>query len=693
MTRPKLTAFELRFPRELPDNAVLSALGSFSGLPHGSRVVLRVRGDHEGIRHQLAVTLNQVEAVTAALRAAVPSLHLEPTDELIVEGQPWLWQLTPRLGALRVDGLPASAAALLACLFPLGAGEVISLAWHVRPGPRPVLPPTTKDRPARAQKALRLKLEQPGLLAVGELTVTASEPARRRLLLQRVASVLRTLSSPAGRLDADSRWLARLAWLLGRRGRYLSAAELAAVIGWPIAAPDLPGLSLGAAKRLVPGRGLATTGRVLGTSNFGGFNRPVAVSPRASTKGTWLLGPTGVGKTSLIKNLIVDDLKAGRGLVVMETNGDLINETLDALPAERLKDVVLLDPTDKAAAVGLNPFASSAEPTLVADQLGELFERLWSAYWGPRTAQLAHMGLLTLARRRGSTLLDLPRLFLEDGFRDEVLSSLDDPLGLGPDWRWFQGLSAAEQTTVVSPLLNKVRQFTARPSVRAIIGQARPRISLADILRQQKVLLVQLPKGLIGTETARLLGCLVLTGLWQAFTERTALSPGQRQPVGVYVDELQDFAAAPVPWEELFSQGRKYGAAVTVAHQNLEQLPRDLRATVLANARTKAVFALGATDAKALERIFAPSLAAADLQALDPYSLAAVIATDDGGVSRPVTLAAPPPLEPTGTVEAARASSAEQYARPAAEVEAALRGKVSPKPAVAPVGRKPRSRA
>jgi hypothetical protein len=524
--------------------------------------------------------------------------------------------------------------------------------------------------------------------------VLASEPARVRELTQRLAAPLRSLGTPHGQLVADPLLWGQLARLVGSRGRYFSALELAAIIGWPVDSPDLPGLELGAAKRLVPSSALPSGGRVLGTSDFAGIARPVAVSAKASTRGLYVLGPTGTGKTSLLKNLIRDDLAAGRGLAVVETNGDLVRDLLDLVPPERVRDVVLLDPTDASHAVGFNPFVGSADASLVADQLGELFQRLWQAYWGPRTGQLAHMGLLTLARRQGSTLLDLPRLFLDDQFRAGVLADLDDPVGLAPDWRWFGGLPEREQATVIAPLLNKVRQFTARPAIRAIVGQATPAVSMGWLMRERKVLFVHLPKGLIGNETATLLGCLVLTSLWQAATERAALPPEQRQPFGLYVDEVQDFAASPIPWDEMFAQGRKYGLSLTVAHQNLEQLPRELREVILANARSKAVFALSAADARIMERLYAPALRAADLQALDAFVIAALVALDDGSTARPVTLRTPQPPEPTGRAQAVRQASRAHYARPRAEIEAALRRQMAgPRRPTAPVGRKPRSSA
>ena len=175
------------------------------------------------------------------------------------------------------------------------------------------------------------------------------------------------------------------------------------------------------------------------------------------------------------------------------------------------------------------------------------------------------------------------------------------------------------------------------------------------------MLLVHLPKGLIGAETAQLLGCLVLTGLWQTAAERAGVSSKHRRPFGLYVDEVQDFASAPIPWDEMFAQGRKYGLALSVAHQNLEQLPKELREVILANARSQRPSLLSApATPKSMEPLFAPALTAADLQALDAYAIAARVALENGNNAWPVTLTTPPPPELLGSAAAVRAASRAQ---------------------------------
>lgn len=693
MSHAELTWFQLRFPHDLSEDGVLAALSAFSGLPHNTRLVFDLSATRDGITHRLAVSSYAADSVTGALRAAVPSLRLDMIEPPVpVSTRRVIWQLSHATAAIRVDDLAAVSARLLASLFPLGANESLRLLWKARPAQAPHFPvPSSDSRRDIHLSALRTKLALPGLNVYGELSVLATSKGRTAQLMQRTAAVLRSLSTPHGRLVADAPFAGQLWWLLAKRGRYMSVAELAAVIGWAIDGPDLPGLELGASRRLVPSQALARRGRILGTSDFAGVTRPVAITPTASTRGLYLLGPTGTGKTSLIKNLVCDDLAAGRGLAVVETNGDLVQDLLDLIPPERAADVVLIDPTDPTFAVGFNPFAGSSDPSLVADQLGELFGRLWKAYWGPRTAQLAHMGLLTLARRPGSTLLDLPRLFHDHDVRGRYLADLDDPVGLEPDWQWFEHLSQREKSAVTAPLLNKVRQFTSRPSIRAIMGQATPQTTMRSIMAERKILLCYLPKGLIGSETATLLGCLVLTSVWQAATERAGLPIAQRQPFALYVDEVQDFASAPIPWDEMFAQGRKYGLALTVAHQNLDQLPRELREVILANARSKAVFALSASDAHVMERLFAPALTAHDLQALDAYAVAALVALDNGATARPVTLTTPPPPPSAGSAKQVRRASQQRYARRRSDVENNLRAHMRrARPPVAPVGRRRR---
>ncbi len=254
--RPELNYYRLSFPRDLSQDAVLAALASFSGVPHATRLVFELSATSVGITHQLGISPKATEGVLGNLRAAIPSLRLDKIDAPErVYVRRLLWQLTPASAVIRTNDLGAIAASLLASLFPLSGHETINLTWTVRPHLRPALAAVTSDTQRDGRlTALKAKLALPGLAAYGVLSVQAENSARLTQLTQRTAACLWSLSTPYGRLIPDSYWWGHLLRCCGQRGRYLSTPELAAVIGWPIDAPDLPGLEIGAAKRLVPSR-------------------------------------------------------------------------------------------------------------------------------------------------------------------------------------------------------------------------------------------------------------------------------------------------------------------------------------------------------------------------------------------------------------------------------------------------------
>jgi hypothetical protein len=279
MRRPELTWFRLRFPHDLSDKAVLAALSAFSGVSYNVRLVFDLSASSDGIEHRLATSPAAADIVTATLRAAIPSLRLDTIEAPAHSySRRLIWQLAPATSPIRIEDSAAITASLLSSLFPLKRGEAIHLSWTLRPSVRPALPlPPDLKRDGYLQ-AMRPKLALPGLSGYGQLMVTASNRDRANQLLRRPTAVLRSLSTPYGRLVAEPYWYGLALWLIAQRGHYFSVAELAAIIGWPIDGPDLPGLELGAAKRLVPSSSLPTNGRILGTSDFAGVQRPVAIT-------------------------------------------------------------------------------------------------------------------------------------------------------------------------------------------------------------------------------------------------------------------------------------------------------------------------------------------------------------------------------------------------------------------------------
>src|SRR5262249_20298947 len=258
-------------------------------------------------------------------------------------------------------------------------------------------------------------------------------------------------------------------------------------------------------------------GRILGRANAPGEDRLLGLSIDDARHHLHCIGPTGVGKSTLLARLILQDASAGRSVVVVEPKGDLINDVLTRLPTARLADVVVIDPSDHANPVGLNPLLPHGRsPELIADQVLAVFHGLWASNWGPRLQDILHSSLLTLAGRDDASLCLLPALLTNPIVRQRLRAQVDDPVALEPFWAWFDSISDAERQQSIAPVLNKLRPFLLRESVRAIVGQVQPRFRIDEIFTKRRIVLVSLAKGLVGTESAALLGSLFIAELWQA---------------------------------------------------------------------------------------------------------------------------------------------------------------------------------
>uniref|UniRef100_UPI002607463E type IV secretory system conjugative DNA transfer family protein n=1 Tax=Pseudomonas sp. TaxID=306 RepID=UPI002607463E len=381
------------------------------------------------------------------------------------------------------------------------------------------------------------------------------------------------------------------------------------------------------------------------------------------------LGPTGVGKSTLLLNLITQDMQAGRAVVVIEPKGDLIADVLERIPPERVGDVVLLDPTDTKRPVGLNPLAlGGRSPELVADQLLGLFHSLYSAHWGPRTHDIFGASLLTLARLPGMSLAALPLLLTDAGFRRRVVPRVTDPIGLEPFWSGFEAWSEQERATAIAPVMNKLRPLLLRPELRAILGQTSG-FDLRRVFTERKILLVNLSKGLLGPETSALLGSLVVSQLWQAILGRAAIPPERRHPVFVYVDEFQDYLHLPLDFSDALAQARGLGVGFALAHQYIHQLDPAMRSAVLANAQSRIAFRLPSEDARMISA--GSSLDAEDFVSLGAFQCYAQLVAQ-GAIQPWCSLGTLPPSQPFSDPAMIRAASRGSYGADRAAVEAEL---------------------
>jgi hypothetical protein len=399
---------------------------------------LEVSADEHGITHTLLVPKGVLGAVMAGLRATLPVVRIEelpsnPATTYTIAAEARLTSLFKPLAHERAE---LASTSILAALQPLNPGERITLQWLLAGAPTPAPVQARKGQASEATRDARAKQAEPMLQALVRLGAYAPDPARATTLFGQVWGTLRSLNTPGARLVR--RWLppsvvaARLSERrlpLTRFPLILNAKELAGLLGFPLSSNHLPGLPRVTARQLPPAIHMPHVGTVLAMSTYPGMtNRPLALSSSDRLRHAWVLGPTGTGKSTLLTNLIVQDMQAGRAVLVLDPKGDLITDVLDRVPESRSSDVVLIDPSRTDYPVGLNVLdvASGEEAQeLAVDHLVHLMASLWHSSFGPRTSDILRMGLLTLisARAKGGlpyTLVELPELLTNASFRRMV---------------------------------------------------------------------------------------------------------------------------------------------------------------------------------------------------------------------------------------------------------------------------------
>ena len=599
-----------------------------------------------------------------------------------------------RAATARRAGRPTSRAARVLDLVTLG----------------PATKPTTVD-PTRTADVSDIveKAAQPcwAIAIRYAISTAATDPQAKARLRGRAHAVASAFALFSGRNRLERHRLAHPAQVLGARrlgkGSLVSVAELAALAHLP-ADVAVPGLARAGANAVPPPPAVArpaalpavgTAGdpngiektlttlepKVLGDAQAGG-RRPVALSVPDARYHLHVMGATGSGKSTLLTNLVLADVDAGRGVVVIDPKGDLVTDLLDRLPEGAESRTVLVDPEDPDAAPVLNVL-SGPDPDLAVDNLVGIFRSIFSAFWGPRTDDVLRSACLTLLRYAAATgtstcLADVPRLLSDDKFREPRVAVVSaDTVGLGGFWKSYEQMSDASRAQVVGPVMNKLRAFLLRDFVRQVVGRPDSSFDMGTVL-DGAICLVRVPKGILGEETAKLLGSFVVAKVWQTATHRARVGQAARVDCSLVVDEAQNFLHLPRSFDEMLAEARGYRLSMVLAHQHLGQLPRELRDAISANARTKVWFTMSPEDAHALGRHVAPEISEHDLSHLGAYVAAARLVV--GGEETPAftlrTRAAPEPKP--GRADAVRAANQARHHRPRTESATPLAGRTLP---------------
>lgn len=435
-----------------------------------------------------------------------------------------------------------------------------------------------------------------------------------------------------------------------RRGFLLSAEELAAVAALPTDVA-VAGLERARAKAVpapvsVPagGRGV----KMLGRAEVGGH--AVGVPVVDARQHMHVLGATGSGKSTQLCHMVLDDVRAGRGVVLIDPKGDLALDVLDRLPASIADRVVLIDP-DQPDGATFNPL-EGFDDDLVVDNVVAIFSKIFQRHWGPRIDDVMRVACLTLMRRANATLTLVPPLLNNKQFRSAFTADLDDPEGLRGFWEWYESTPATLRAQVIGPVLARLRSLLLRDFVRRTIGAPHSSFDMGKIL-DGGLLIARLPKGQLGEETAKLMGSFVFASVWQAATARSKLPEAKRRDAVCYIDEAHNVLNLAGSVGDMLAEARGYHLSLVLAHQTLSQLPRELQLALSANARNKLIFACSPEDSHQLARHTLPELDEHDLAHLNRYT-AAVRLVVDASQTPAFTLRTRPPLPVLGETTALR---------------------------------------
>lgn len=679
LDRQRVT-YIVTFPGDLEHEAVLRWLRQISRTVNTSRwnlggsqsIVFEMQADAQGIEHRLKVPWQHKDDIIGQLRALVPGISAAPP----VDRRHVKWERAIEVGEsnkslpLVIPEPDTISASLLAATQPLKEGEAVLIQWVVSPSLRVRLP---------ADKAKAEKLKEPNVFAILRIASKANTHARADHLIGRIKTSLKPIEAPGNYWTRirTSNYSAIVNTLKASSvpvwPAQLSAPELAALIAWPIGAPNVSGLPRGASRQLSAPSTVPKEGIVLGTSTFPGSERRVALSFTESAKHVWIAAPTGTGKTVLMTNIARQIIDNGMGMLLIETKHDLFNAVLDQIPSNRMQDVVVMDIHDSSHPIGFN-LLEEGDPLQVIDDLEAIIANIHGDDKNVWLKEVMYHGLRTLKTRPGATIADLPALlsprYDEVAWRDELLRSLKDP-ELLHFWQRLENQGKARQDQIVAPVLSRLWHFNARPAVRAIFGQRTSSFTMKEAVTEGKIVLVNVTG--VDKGTREIIGASLVNLLW-----KTVRANKLDKPFYFMADEVQNLMHLPISMDELLAQARSFRLPIVMANQFVDQLPMTVRSAALTNARTKVAFQLEKKDAKMVAENFG-TVTEHDFMNLHAYEGFARIATETG-VSEPVSFKALPPPDSRGSSARARYVSRQNYGRPLADVEAEIAAWRKPAP-------------
>ncbi|HOC53745.1 MAG TPA: type IV secretion system DNA-binding domain-containing protein [Candidatus Pacearchaeota archaeon] len=380
-----------------------------------------------------------------------------------------------------------------------------------------------------------------------------------------------------------------------------------------------------------------------GKTTFRGEKKKFGIKDDDKRRHVYIIGKTGMGKTELLKNMIVQDILSGKGVGFIDPHGEAAEEILRFVPEERLKDVIYFNPSDIENPIAFNIMedVSAEYRHLIAGGLMGVFKKIWPDVWSSRMEYILNNSILALLEVPGSTLLGVNRLLSDPEWREKIVNQIKDPIVKSFWVKEFARYTQRYEVEATAAIQNKIGQFISTPLIRNIIGQERSTIDIRQAMDEEKILIMNLSKGKIGEDNSRLLGALLVTKLQLAAMSRVDTVEYERKDFVLYIDEFQNFSTDS--FANILSEARKYRLSLVLAHQYIAQMEERVRDAVFGNVGTMITFRIGAEDAEFLEKEFSPEFFIEDMVNLPKQNIVVKLMIN-GITSRPFSAETLPPV-------------------------------------------------
>jgi CxxC-x17-CxxC domain-containing protein len=358
-----------------------------------------------------------------------------------------------------------------------------------------------------------------------------------------------------------------------------------------------------------------------GRTNFRNQNKEFGIKTDDRRRHVYVVGKTGMGKTAMLQNMAIQDIRNGKGLGFIDPHGEASESLLDFIPSNRINDVVYFNPADLDYPIAFNIMekVSLENRHLVAGGLMGVFKKIWPDVWSARMEYILNNCILALLEYPGATLLGVNKMMADSEYRKKVVDKVTDPM-IKSFWvNEFARYNQRYEVEATAAIQNKIGQFISAPVIRNIIGQTTSSIDMRKIMDEKKILIANLSKGRVGEDNSRLLGALLITKLQLSAMSRVDIPEEERNDFFLYVDEFQNFATES--FVNVLSEARKYRLSLILAHQYISQMEEEVRDAVFGNVGTLISFRIGAEDAEFLEKEFSPVFNAEDLVNLEKYHI------------------------------------------------------------------------